>query len=241
MKKFLILVAISITLLAQVPFPGGGGSGGGNNTVVVATPYITVGATKYVAATMWPFTAFFSGSFLDANTCTLTAGTNGSENVNCSLTTTNAWYSVAATTSIEAEFQSLIATNILTTIPAGGIWMCDSTNSKIYALEEVVPGAGQANAAIPVIQLSTWTETACAGTPNTPAVVANFPLLTTGILHLKLAKSGSNILSQVSQDSGQTYITLNTTAVGTITKAGIDARESGTATVNMTFLSTAVI
>lgn len=238
---FLVVLLVAGCSLIADSFNGGGGSGSGT-TVTVATPYITVGSTKYVAATMWPFTAFFSGSFLDANTCTLTAGTNGSENVSCNLSSTSSWYSTTATTSIEAEFSAVVSNNNLSGSPTAGIWICDSTNGKVYDLEAETT-AGNVNNAQQFIQLSTWTLASCAGTPSAPSVSGSFPWIGSGngLVHLKLAKVGGNIISSISQDGGQTYTQLNSTAVGTIAKAGISVRAgSATTNVSATFLSVVI-
>lgn len=242
MKKSLIgLSAIALIALfvikAQVPFPGGGGSGGGGTIVTISAPYIVVSGTKYVAETGFPFTTFFSGSFLDANTCTLTASTSGSENFSCNLTTANAWYSTTATTSIEAEFKGANNTSGISTIQGDvGIWICDTTNSKIYLLEASQAG-GNANI---FYQFTSWTETACAGTPSGASTLGQFEPLTNGILHFKMSKNGGNLVTQISQDGGATYQTLDSRAIGTIAKAGVSFRTFSTNIINGTFLSTVV-
>lgn len=212
--------------------PYAASSGGGGTTVTVAAPYITVAGTKYVAASMWPFTAFFSGSFLDAQTFTITAGTNGSTLLGFTTAGTNAWYSVAATTSVEAEFY-------IGAIPAGsgspayGIWVCDNTNGKIYSFE--VNNA--------TLLSATWTETSCTGTPSSPSSIVSYPFPNgqSGLWHLKLVKNGGNVLGQASLDAGQTFVTYLTQAAGTLTKGGIDMRSTGSETTqNMNVLSVAV-
>ena len=235
MKKVAIFF-IAICSFSQIPLPGSGGGGGGGINVVVAAPYITVGATKYVAATMWPFTAFFSGSFLDANTCTLTAGTNGSELESCALSTANAWYVKAATTSVEAELQALVATTGLTNSEAAGIAICDTTNNKIYALF-IVAATGSLQY---FYELVSYTETACAGTPTAASVLGQFPVVTNGISHMKMSVSGGNLITQISNDGGQTYIQLDSRAVGTIAKAGTVIATTGNITATATFLSIAI-
>ena len=247
MKRYIpllaVLIATGCALIAD-SFTGGGGSGSGT-TVTVATPYITVGSTKYVAATLWPFTAFFSGSFLDANTCTLTAGTNGSENLSCNLNNARSYYSVAATTSVEAEFSSLTSTSSITNAGYGaGIWICDSTNSKLYAFQ-VLMEASTATSANFWLQVSSFTLASCnAGTPSVESTITQAPITNGNLVnHLKLVKSGGNLLAQVSQDGGQSYTQLASQAVGTLSKAGVMVNGFsgvGAATISATYLSVAV-
>jgi hypothetical protein len=220
---------------------GGGGGGGGGTTVTVAAPYITVGGTKYVGATMWPFTAFPSGSFLDGNTCTNTAGANGSELMSCALNVANAWYSVAATTSIEAEFAgggitTLTATNVV----VSGIWMCDTTNGKIYTIDVVTAGVS-GNLNVIDMQTTSFTLAACSGTPSAGAVrTAAFPVPLNSTIHAKLLKSGGNLLFQISMDGGQTFSQVDSVAVGTLAKAGYQVRDTGNFTALLTAYSTVI-
>lgn len=220
--------------------PGGSTAGGGGTTVTVAAPYITVAGTKYVAATMWPFTAFFSGSFLDAQTATLTAGANGSELVSYNGNNTNSWYSVAATTSIESELQGGCSNNATALNCSVGIWICDTTNGKVYELESINNATANQNA--DVILYVSWTLAACAGTPSAASVLVQTSLTKSGIDHFRLLKSGGNLLASYSLDAGQTYIQLDSRAVGTLAKAGVVLRAGATGgtVVNANYLSTAV-
>lgn len=243
MKRFLpLLLTPFVFLIAQLPFPGssGGGAGGGS-TVTVAAPYVTISGTKYVASTMWPFTAFFSGSFLDSVTSTLTAGTNGSELISCACNAVNSWYSIAATTSIEAEISGIVgASNAIIATDTGGIWLCDSTNGKVYSLEVIISDAN-ASGGVTYVSLLQWTLAACSGTPSSGTGLTSYVIAPASVYHLKLSKSGGNLITQISFDAGQTYSQLDSRAVGTISKGGFDVR-SGTAnqTVNMTVLSSVV-
>jgi len=242
MRK-LIYSACAILILSAVlsgdSFSGGSGSGG--TTVTVAAPYITVGGVKVVMATGWPFTAFFSGSFLDATTSTLTAGTNGSELMSCVCSNANSWYSISATTSVEAEIGGLTAdSNAVTAQYTGGIWMCDTTNGKLYSLETVT-NAASASSGLIYVQLVSWTLAACAGTPSAPTALGQFQIVPASPLHFKLSKSASNLITQTSMDAGQTYTQLDSRAIGTITKGGVHVRTgSASTTVNMTVLSVVV-
>lgn len=214
------------------------GSGGGT-TVTVAAPYVTIGGTKYVAATLWPFTAFFSGSFLDGQTASLTAGANGSELMSYpGGTNTASWYSVAATTSIEMEFQGTTSLNSNASQGYIGVWLCDNTNGKVYDVVLL----GNASPAT-VWFFASWTLAGCTGTPSAQSTIGQFEVITNGIGHVKLAKTGSNLQALVSYDSGQTYTQLGANqSVGTLTKGGILLQQSGAANtiVNATILSVAV-
>lgn len=246
MKNSLIgLLAVTLigffVIKAQIPIGGGGNGGGGQSSTTVAAPYITISGTKYVAETMWPFTAFPTCSSLDAQTATLTAGTNGSEAISYSSAgSTNFWCSAAATTSVEAEFKGGCGTNSLTITCIIGIWICDTTNSKLYDIELINnPTSGQASAPI---EFSSWTLTSCAGTPGTQVVIGNFPRTTKGTMHFKLVKVSTNLQALVSDDAGQTYYQVGASqAVGTLSKGGVTLRAGVGATVtNATFLSTVI-
>lgn len=214
----------------------------GGTTVTVTAPYITIAGTKYIAATLWPFTAFFSGSFLDAQTATLTPGTNGTEVVSYTATgNTQAWYSTTATTSVESEFQALNSSNHTAFEGIVGIWICDSTNGKVYSLD-ILNNTGTNSGVL--VEFLSWTLAACSGTPSAATNINTSNMVTNGIVHLKLVKTGSNLQAFISQSATDNPIQLGANqAVGTLSKGGIVMRASNVTTsdtVNATFLSVAV-
>lgn len=240
------LTSPTITVNGTACTLGGSCSPSGGTTVTAVAPYINIGGTKFVAATMFPFTAFFSGSFLDAVTCTLTAGTNGSELFNCGINNQNSFYSVSATTSIEAEITGSFTTaNDLgagNTFMTNGIWICDSTNNLLYTLEFV--NTFTTTATKTSWQVTQWSETACAGTPGTAVVKSQSTIngMTLPVLHMKMSKSAGNLSAQISMDGGQTFssLAIGTIALGTIAKAGIVVRNGGNDPVQMNILTAVV-
>lgn len=230
---FVLLILIIFTgmlyLSAQaILLPVLGAAGGG---VTVATPYVIIGGIQYVASTMWPFTTFFSGAFLDSNTSSITSGANGSTLFTFAPAgAANSWYAVAATTSIEAEFQA--GPTVAGTVDVG-IWVCDTTNGHVLSWEFQ---QGEFLSA-------SWTLASCAGTPSSPTNVVAYPVLNeSGPIHLKISKSGTSVFNQLSWDGGQTYTTFTTiTGVGTIAKAGVDLRSNNaTAALIANYLSVKV-
>lgn len=223
--------------------PGGStAGGGGGTTVTVAAPYITISGTKRVNSSLWPFTAFFTGTFLDTNTVTLTAGANGSEQLSGAINA-NSWYmdNSAATTSIESEFGVVLGATGNSNSSAG-IVIYDNTNSKLYSWEITIANGTNGIG----LQETSWN---CASpcnnpvTPSGPSVLVNTQLGTagTGPYHLQLIKSAGNLLARTSGDAGQTYTQYNSTAIGTITQAGVSVRGSNASnTIAATFLSTLV-
>lgn len=199
--------------------PCGGGSG---TTVVPLPPYLSIGGVKYIAASMFPFTALFSGSFLDAQTFTISTGTNGDSLTQFVGTSVNSWYGTAAASSIEAEWTNLAGQQIGASPTVSGVWLCDSTNGKLYAVELVA-----LQNAPPVYQTVSWNLPGCSGTPSAPAGVQLFSLILGSPLHARLIKSGSNLLMQISLSGGSSFQTLQTiNSVGTIAKAGIELRNA---------------
>ena len=194
--------------------------GGGGTTVTTAAPYVVIGGTKYVASTMYPFTALFSGSFLDAQTFSVTASANG--NVVSKFTPSganNAFYSVAATTSIEAEFVTGPGSSNLA---FSGIWMCDSTNNTVWIME----------LSADAIQTFSATLSGCnAGTPSAFGSVNTYSKMVPQPQHFKLSVAAGTLSFMLSLDGGQTFTTLRTQAVGTVGKAGIAMRSNGANTV----------
>lgn len=220
-------------VVLQGVFGQAAGGGGGGTTVTAAAPYLSIAGTKYVAATMFPFTALFSGSFLDANTFTTTAATNGDVQSNFTPAgLANAWYSTSATTSIEAEFrvgQGTSQGNF------SGIWVCDSTNSLLWVLEIIGTGGS-------AWQSFSASLAGCnAGTPGSFSSVQNTQGLNPSALaHFKLSASGGILTFSVSLDGGTAFHTLRTQSVGTITKAGIEMRSAGATSTLTDWLSVVV-
>jgi hypothetical protein len=145
---------------------------------------------------------------------------------------------IAATTSIEAEL-SAVANIQLNGGNSGtvGVALCDTTNGKIYSLEII---GTTSTAVLPsvVFQSAAWTLAACAGTPSAATSITVHSILTTFPAHVKLVKSGSNILAQYSQSGGSSYTTIATFGgIGTVAKAGITIRNNQ---MNVDWLSVAV-
>ncbi len=191
----------------------------GGTTVTAAAPYLSIGGTKYVAQTMWPYTAMFTGgTYLNANTTTITTGTNGSTLL-LNSGTSDAWYSTTASASIEAEFaMASAATNTSTSgYIESGICLYDSTNSLlrcIYLLNAQVSQSGGGN--LTRLQCKTDAYTG-SGSPGTETTYTEDPIAG-NFVHLKAYVSGSTYYLQYSLDGGQNYVTLQSGSVGTITK-----------------------
>lgn len=240
MKKLIWAAAALLGLVSFINADSFGGSNGGTTTTVAA-PYITVAGVKYVAGSMFPFTAFPACSSLDAQTATLTANTNGSETVSYTSTgATNFWCSVAATTSVEAEFRGLGTTNSSALNQIGGIWICDTTNSKLYSLDVNANTTSGQNAFL--IEFISWTLASCAGTPSVPTGISTGQLLSGGPQHLKLVKVGGNLQALVSTSGGDGYNQIGANqGVGTLSKAGVVIRTGAAQTTVVTFLSTPIV
>lgn len=208
----------SITINGTVCTLGSSCTVTSGTTVSALTPYISIAGIKYVAQTMFPFTALFSGSFLDTNTFTTTASANGDVQANFTPGgPANAWYSTTATTSVEAEF-SMGYSNSSGNF--SGIWICDSTNNNIWVLE-ITSNNG----------LQSFSSALASCNPGTPGAFSNVQTYAaqtpTTLQHFKLSVSGGTLTFAVSLNGGKTFTIVRTQSVGTISKAGIVMRSGG--------------
>lgn len=213
------------------------GTGGGGTTVISAPPYITLGSNSYLAGDgMFQVTKPpASGSVVWVNSAApsnVASGTNGNLILTTAHTNAEYWQELAGSTSAECVMRGF--NNSVPTFGNNsmGCWMWDSTNSKIYQL---VLFFGLNNSAA-------GTTTMCAqsytynGSGN-PSSGANLQCMA-GVfglswVHMKLIKSGTTLLFQVSLDGGSTYQTAYTqTGVGTLADGGVTLNDNGTGATN---------
>lgn len=241
MRKLIFGSSLLLILAVVVSGDSFGGAGAAGTTVTTAAPYVTIGGTKYVMETGFPFTAFPACSSLDAQTATLTANPNGSETITYTGTSTNFWCSVAAATSVETEFRGVGTNNSNSLSIIAGVWMCDSTNGKVYSLDANSNVVGGQNAFI--IEFISWTLAACSGTPSAAVGITTAQELFAGTQHFKLVKTGGNLQAFVSLSGGDGYTQIGASqAVGTLSKGGVVIRTGASATTSVvTFLSTPII
>lgn len=216
---FLALLGLVGGALAQV-FTGmatsGIGSGIIGNPVSAAgnfsatPPYFYDGTNHYVAATGYTAT-FPSGSptWINSVTPTVTAGTNG----DLLFTGTGAyWAKLSGTTSTEAEFTSLSSATAAATDV--GVWMYDSTNSRIWAFS-----IESETASSPSLIVNSYVYS---GTGN-PAFQMNFlkaPVSPSQVLHFKLSKVSTTLHFQVSLNGGANFTDVLTESIGTLADGG---------------------
>ena len=203
-------------------------AGGGSGTFSAASPYLYDGTTYYVAyngytATKPPASPSWINSVSPTNFAT---GGNGDSIIS---TTGVNWQTQSGTTSVEGDLR--VASSQLHTgthNSEAGIWMYDSTNSKIYDLVCNLPAnnssAPQVNAQILQVNVYTYLGS---GDPSFSSTLANYdsPCATS---HLKLSKSGSTLTISVSLDGGAVFTALTTQSVGTLAQGGYIVASSGT-------------
>lgn len=185
--------------------------------VSAAPPYISIGGTKYVAATMAPATlpSFTNGwSWVAGNSPTVASGSNG--NVVFSGVNTY-WDLTSATASVESVFNCAYEPNGNNSTCGVALW--DSTNNLIYAWTVV---ASPGNSPEYFLFASDWSYSG-SGTPSYVGQVgSSYPTSTFEVPHLKMIKSGTTLNFQISQDGGQTYTTVTSqSGVGNISSAGV--------------------
>lgn len=156
-----------------------------------------------------------------------TVGTNGNAIIITAGTGVNYWLSAAGTTSATAEGRaSTLGPSASNTSSQWGVWVYDSTNSKIYT-----------------VNISIQIATSIAGNPSTVYWVLgtfnyagsgnpSFSANSTTILgsangwgayaNIRAVKSSTTVNFQLSLDGGQTYQTIiSQTGVGTIASSGV--------------------
>ena len=193
--------------------------------ITVAPPYLEIGTTYYIpadnmfAATRPPACA--SLVYLNAGTpSTCANGANGNIEINdATASTTTWWISASGTASSEAVMsvgsQGVVAGSVY---PNVGVWLYDSTNSKVYSISRYYNGGANSD-----IQLTSYTYGG-SGTPSSGVNIATFgygTMESTGKMHLKIAASGGNVTGYVSLDGGSTYHSIGTHSIGTVAKGGV--------------------
>jgi len=180
---------------------------GGNFSA--AAPYYSNGTHSYVAATGYQAT-FPSGTptWINSVTPTVTAGTNG----DLLFTGTGAyWAELSGTTSTEAEFSSSSSATAATDV---GIWMYDSTNSRIWAFSIEAETTSS-----PALIVNSYVYS---GTGN-PSFQMNWlkaVLAPSQVLHFKLSKVSTTLHFQVSLNGGANFTDVLTESVGTLADGG---------------------
>ena len=192
--------------------------------ITAAPPYLVIGGNSYIPQDgMYQATLPLSSpTWLNNVTPTSTTnGANGNQIVQ-NTSAIGAWESQTATTSVEGVFNCLSAqTTAANQFPDCGVWIYDSTNSKIYALNafSVAPTGNNSGYGF---QAQTYTYSG-SGNPSFSANIVVYGAVSSGgspILHFRLIKSGSTLSFQYSLDGGSTYQTMTTQSVGTISKGG---------------------
>ncbi len=204
---------------------------GGSTTA--APPYIEIGSTFYdhdfYAVTKPPV----CGSTTWLNSVAPSSCTNGTNGDVLAQTTStiNAWASQTATTSVEGVHAS--TTNLaFGSFAQSVIWIYDSTNSKFYALVQILAGSTSTQVQS---SLQIWAcASPCSSVTPTFSSQTETPTGAYGFgahAHLKLSVSGGTLTAASSIDGGSTFVTLSTVSVGTITKGGyvLEGGSSGTA------------
>jgi hypothetical protein len=212
---------------------------------VATPPYLSINGRKYVAVTMFPATApdLTSFSYIQGTT-TNTTGANGSVLVRNTSTTTPVWYGTTAAASIEAVYccgSGLVGTPTVAYYEQG-VWLWDSTNGFIYAMRtyniayEGNQAAGAGNTITNNQIIFSKIAYSGSGSLGSRTNVAYGGAIVSPVQHLKIFVSAGVLTAGFSQDGGQTFHTLPTQSVGTISKAGICLEGSGDGS-EMTLLS----
>jgi hypothetical protein len=191
----------------QVTTQYGAIAGGGGTTVTAAPPYIELGTTFYSSWDMFAVTKPTAPTFLNSVACsTATTGTNGdlieqnTSNVVC-------WGGYSGSTSVEADYGAPAGGN---TSGGIGIWLYDSTNSHIYALELL-----QNN-----LIVAQWNYSG-SGNPSFGSSLFSQSGVMSGQYHQKISLSAGTLTFSVSSNGGVTSIPIfSQGGIGTITKGG---------------------
>jgi len=180
-------------------------------------PYTVSGGNYYLSAdnmyqATLPNFSTFSALAHSAGTMTYTANGNGDYKATSS--TSYAFSaSSAGTTSIETVFSSVDLTSGGQGLT--GIWVYDSTNSLIYALNNVDAGPGSKE-----MYVETYSYNGTAA-PSFTGFPFQGTAPTVGLAHYKLSVSGGTLTAAISVNGGESYVTFYTVSVGTIGSLGI--------------------
>jgi hypothetical protein len=201
--------------------------------ISVAPPYLQIGATKYItadnmfAATLPPVSpSYINTSFTGL---TFTNATNGND---IFTTTGNGtfWFVTATFSSSVEEVHTLSALGG-TAANAGygaGPWVWDSTNHIVYSMA-INWNADSATSTGCVTYLWKFSYSG-SGIPtyNAPTALGGPGCAGAGSPeHLQITKSGSTITYWVSIDGGESYQSLGTQSVGTVTSGGFFFTDGG--------------
>ena len=206
--------------------------------ITISTPYIVSGGNSYIPQDGMFKAALPPSSPTWLNSVAPTSVTNGS-NGNQIVQTTSAiaaFASQTATTSVEGVFNTMSAqTAGASQFPDGGIWVYDSTNSKIYVVNQgsTAPSGQQSGFNI-VAQIWNYSGS---GNPSLGSNIVTYNATafgSTAVAHFRLIKAGSTLSFQFSLDGGSTYQTITTESVGTLSSGGfVISGSSSTFTMNV--------
>jgi hypothetical protein len=196
----------------QVMTIGNAPSGSGSATA--APPYIEISTTFYMANDMYAVTKPPSSpSWINSVAPgTITTGTNGDLILQTAGTGTTYFQTESGTASVEAEINAINQAGN----GQDGIWMYDSTNSVIWALMAFYNSGNVQLCAVEYTYNGSGNPSFDTDSCNNGGIFAWGPWA-----HLRLVKSGSNLLFEISLDGGGYYRTLYTEAVGTLAQGGV--------------------
>ena len=192
-----------------------------------APPYFTDGThffdhdgytvTKPSASPVW---------INSVNPTSLTAGANGNVVV-VGNAGNHIFQTQTCTTSVEAVMRGATFESMSNNYGGSlGVWVYDSTNSKIYKLQiGLTPTSATASYIAAAIDTFTYSGL---GNPSfsSQTFYAFGSYGYSDYVHLRILKSGSNINYQVTLDGGATYFTIATQAVGTLSQCGYSIYET---------------
>jgi hypothetical protein len=192
-----------------------------------APPYFTDGTNFFVASTGYKATKPTSTpSWINSVTPpSAAAGPNGDYVFSG---TGTYWATQSATTSVEG----VIATAGIATSASGqsGIWLWDSGNGIIWFMG---PGFTNTNPGVPELVILKYTY---AGTGNPLFSAATTFTGYASMTHMKIVKVGSNANFQISLNGGQSFTTLTSNAVSTISSGGFGGSQSLTDVVSLVLI-----
>lgn len=199
------------------------------NVVFSLPPYLKIAGVLYSASSMYAVTLpTASPSWINGVTPTAIAAAGPNGDYIAATVNSAAWGQQSCTSSVEGEFFSAS----LGTGTNAGIWIYDSTNSRIW---ELSAGGGN-NVATLQLRLFTY-----AGSGN-PALGSNIVVADQpppfGVAHFKIVVAAGTASFEYSQNGGKTFIPLTTTeSVGTIAACGFDVSSSAISQGSIDLLS----
>lgn len=208
-------------------------STGGGSSVTALPPYLEIGSTLYI-----PSDNMYQATIPNLASYAAIGGTSAptvATNTNGDVTLTAAGYSLYAdpshTTSIEMVGRVLNLTNG-NTGSGGGIFFCDSTNSKILYFVETESAAG----ALQLYSLTATSNSSCTTFSYSSTQFIGAVPVGQGALHLKGAVSGTTLTFSYVLN-GTTPVAVQSYTVGTISKMGYAVANTSSDTTVMEIFS----